>query len=175
MTTERDQTALGHHRPDLREWRELDALGLLPEWQPVPGYSRYEASRNSLWRRGEGGRPVLVSGGYRNAKGVLLQPRLGNRGYLLINLVDDTGVKRTLTVQKGILLAHAGEPGPGEEALHENDDPYDNRFPVNLYYGTHPENEQQKIANGGYRPSFPRRAPKPRGWRKLTAWLRRAR
>ena len=109
-----------------------------------PGYSRYEASRHSLWRRGEDGKPVLVFGGIRNPAGVLLRPRVGNKGYLLINLVDDTGVKRTLSVQKVILTAHAGEAPPGMEALHENDDSFDNRYPSRLYYGTHEHNEWQK-------------------------------
>jgi hypothetical protein len=150
------------------------ALG--PEWKRAPSYSRYEASRDSLWKRGPGGKPVLVSGGIRNAKGLLLQPRLGNRGYLLINLVDDEGVKRTLTVHRFVLLAHAGECPPGQEALHENDYPYDCRYPVNLYWGTHKLNEAQKVANGGRRPApvrNPNRPPKPRGWHKLTTWLRR--
>ena len=113
---------------------------------PPPGYSRYEASRHSLWARDDDGKPVLVFGGIRNAKGLLLRPRVGNKGYLLINLVDDTGVKRTLTVQKVVLTAHAGEPGPGQEALHESDDPFDNRYPSRLYYGTHKHNEWQKRA-----------------------------
>jgi hypothetical protein len=77
---------------------------------------------------------------------VLLRPRVGNKGYLLINLIDDTGVKRTLTVQKVILRAHAGDPPPGQEALHENDDSFDNRYPSRLYYGSHVANEQQKRA-----------------------------
>jgi hypothetical protein len=129
-----------------------------------------------VWRRGEDGKPVLVSGGIRNAGGLLMRPRVNRDGYLLINLVDDTGVKRTVTVHKVILLAHVGECPPGQEALHENDDPFDNRYPVNLYYGTHSLNEQQKVANGGRRPApvrNPNRPPKPRGWRKLAARLRR--
>jgi hypothetical protein len=137
-----------------------------PEWASPFGYSRYEASRDSLWTRGEDGKPVLVSGGIRNAAGTLMRPRVGNKGYLLINLVDDDGVKRTLTVHKVILLAHAGEPGPGEEALHEDDDPYDNRYPEKLYYGTHELNREQKRINT-------RRRQKPRGWRRAIAWLQR--
>jgi hypothetical protein len=137
--------ALGQLTPDQRKREESLALGH-PEWIRPPGYSRYEASRHSLWTRGEDGRPVLAFGGIRNPAGVLLRPRVGNKGYLLINLIDDTGVKRTLTVQKVILRAHAGDPPPGQEALHENDDSFDNRYPSRLYYGSHVANEQQKRA-----------------------------
>jgi hypothetical protein len=157
-------TALGQLTAGQREREESLALGH-PEWMRPPGYSRYEASRHSLWRRGEDGKPVLVSGGIRNEKGLLLRPRVGNRGYLLINLIDDEGVKRTLTVHKVILLAHAGEPGPGEEALHENGDAFDCRFPLNLYWGTHELNVRQRVMS--------ERRRNLRGWRKVAAWLRR--
>jgi hypothetical protein len=163
------------------EWVPLGHPGV--EWLRAPGYSRYEASRHSLWTRGEDGKPVLVCGGIRNAAGLLMRPRVNRDGYLLINLVDDTGVKRTLCVHKVILLAHAGEPGPGEEALHEDDNPFDNRFPLKLYYGTHARNEAQKVANGGRRPApvrNPNRPPKPRELARTErgsrfAWLRRLR
>jgi hypothetical protein len=141
------------------------ALG--PEWKPVPGYSRYEASRNSLWTRGPGGKPVLASGGIRNAKGLLLAVRPSNKGYLLINLYDDGGVKRTLTVHKVILLAHAGECPAGQESLHEDDDPFDNRYPLKLYYGTHALNRHQRAWNTGQRQALPR----PRRLRRVAAWL----
>ena len=114
-----------------------------PEWLSPPGFSRYEASRHSLWAHDDDGKPLLTFGGIRNADGLLMRPRVAN-GYLLVNLVDDTGVKRTLLVQKVILTAHAGDPPPGQEALHENDDPFDNRYPSRLYYGTHQHNEWQK-------------------------------
>jgi hypothetical protein len=169
-------TALGQLTADQREREESLALGH-PEWLRPRGYSRYEASRHSLWRRGEDGKPVLVSGGIRNEKGLLMRPRVGNKGYLLINLVDDTGVKRTLTVQKVILLAHAGEPEPGQEALHENDDPFDNRFPVNLYYGTHDVNERQKLGNHWRRHAAAAGTPADPvplfSWRRLAPRLRR--
>jgi hypothetical protein len=144
------------------EWVPLGHPG--SEWLRAPGYSRYEASRHSVWARGEDGKLVLVSGGIRNAKGTLMRPRVGNKGYLLINLVDDGGVKRTLTVHKVILLAHAGECPPGQEALHEDDDPLDNRYPLKLYYGTHELNREQKRINT-------RRRQKPRGWRRVIARL----
>ena len=138
--------ALGEMTPDQRKREESLALGH-PEWLSPPGFSRYEASRHSLWARDGDGKPVLVFGGIRNAAGLLMRPRVGNKGYLLINLVDDTGVKRTLTVQKVVLTAHAGDPPPGQEALHENDDPFDNRYPSRLYYGRHDLNERQKLGN----------------------------
>jgi hypothetical protein len=173
------QDALGEMTPDQREREANLPLGH-PEWISPPGFSRYEASRHSLWAHGDDGKPVLTFGGIRNAAGLLMRPRVATNGYLLINLVDDTGVKRTLLVQKVILRAHAGEPGPGQEALHENDDPFDNRYPSRLYYGTHDLNERQKLGNHWRRHAEAAgtpAAPVPLfSWRRLAARvLRRSR
>ena len=168
--------ALGQMTADQREREANLALGH-PEWISPPGFSRYEASRHSLWAHGGDGKPVLTFGGIRNAKGLLMRPRVATNGYLLINLVDDTGVKRTLLVQKVVLTAHAGDPPPGQEALHENDDPFDNRFPSRLYYGTHSVNERQKLGNHWRRHAAAAgRAADPVplfSWRRLAARLLR--
>jgi hypothetical protein len=81
-------------------------------------------------------------------------------------------VTDTLTVHKAILLAHAGACPPRKEALHEDDDPFDNRYPLKLYYGTHTANEAQKHINARRRRAAATPGP-PSRWRRLTAWLRR--
>lgn len=111
--------------------------------RPIPGYPNYEACDrghiNSVDR--------VVDG--RQLRGVVLKPRVSNRGYLLVNLTDAAGERQTRTVHTLILLAHADERKPGEESLHGNDDPTDNRWPENLSWGTKKQNADDKVRNGG--------------------------
>src|SRR5580700_4747336 len=151
------------------------------EWKPVPGFSSYEASDDSAWRR-DGDTLVLVSGGVRSIdrdlpdgrhrRGQLLRPRPSNAGYLLFNMTDDDGMKRTLTAQKIVLAAHAGECPPGQEARHWDDNPLNNRWRPgsteeesvaaggNLFYGTKRAQYDDKIRNG-MAPPVPPARPKP--------------
>jgi hypothetical protein len=107
-------------------------------WKPIPGFSSYEASDMGHIRSVD-----RVTGG-RQLRGVVLKPRKSNRGYLLVNLTGDGGVKQTRTVHSLVLAAFVGPCPPGQETLHFNDNPEDNRWPGNLGYGTHPENVIQR-------------------------------
>lgn len=138
-------------------------------WKPIPGFSGYEASDNSVWRR-DGDGVVQVSGGIRSVdrmiggrqlKGVLLKGRLNNShrggGYVIVNMTDDTGTKRTMLAHLMILLAHRGAPGEGQETLH---DPKRGRLwcrvPEDMRYGTRLENLEDWKLNNGAKPKPPK-------------------
>jgi hypothetical protein len=116
-------------------------------WKSVPGFGFYEASDKG------GIRSVDRTIGGRNLRGVVLRPRVSNKGYLLVNLTDDDGVKRTRTVHTLVLETFAGPCPPGQEACHEHDDPLCNWWPEELHWGTHPQNVTERMRN---RPAAPR-------------------
>jgi hypothetical protein len=129
-------------------------------WKAIPGFPGYEASDNSVWRM-EDGRVVQVSGGIRSIdrtvgtrrlKGTLLAGRLnsgrGNR-YVMVNMTDGDGNRRTMLAHLMILLAHRGEPGPGQETLHDpKRGPLWCRVPEDMRYGTKKENAADIAAAG---------------------------
>ena len=132
-------------------------------WKPIPGCSGYEASDNSAWRLDELAKLVQVSGGIRSVdridgrgrhlKGVLLKGRLNgaaDRGdrYVVVNVTDDEGVKRTVLAHRVILLAHVGECPEGMETLHSERGPLWCRVPEDIRYGTKPENAADRAAAG---------------------------
>lgn len=134
-------------------------------WKPPRDFSSYEASDNTVWRAEEG-RVVTVSGGIRSVdrtvagrrlKGTLLTPRLNSSGYVIFNVTDDAGVKRTMLAHKLILSAHVGEPEPGQETLHDPaKGPLWCRVPEDMRYGTRRENVDDWKKNNGAQPKPPK-------------------
>ena len=125
-----------------------------PEWTSLaerrPQYSAYEVSHRGLVRSLD---RQLPDG--RQVKGRVLKATVsGKSPYPKVTLYDDAGKAATFHVHSLVLLVYVGECPDGQEALHGNDDPLDNRWPENLAYGTHPENVVQRMLN---RPA----APKP--------------
>jgi hypothetical protein len=121
-------------------------------WEPIPGFSRYQASDGGLIRSG--------------VTGLTMATNPNNNGYPRLNLVDDGGKKQNVLVHAMILLTFEGPPPAGMEARHWNDDPTDNRWAPggenacvlglgNLLYGTKAENVADRTRNR------PPRAPKP--------------
>ena len=107
------------------------------EWRPIPGCEGYEASTfgvRSLDRLDSLGRPV---------KGRMMKYHLDKDGYARLKVA---GRKRY--VHALVALAFHGPCPEGLEVCHRNGDKLDFR-PENLYYGTHQENELDKIAHGG--------------------------
>lgn len=128
-------------------------------WKPIPGFSMYEASTEGRIRS------VDRTVGGRRLKGRVLSPRISNRGYMLIDVVDDdNGKRQTRTVHTLILGTFAGPPGPGQQARHLDDNPLNNTWAPgetredciaaggNLMWGTPKENNGDKIANGTRNP-----------------------
>ncbi len=133
---------------------EITYIGA-PEWKPLterlPGFSAYEVSHRGKVRSVD---RRLADG--RQVKGrTLKQTVSGTSPYPQVDLYDDTGKRRTFSVHSLVLLAYVGKCPEGQEALHLNDDPLDNRWPENLGYGTHPENVVQRMRN---RPAQPKPA-----------------
>jgi hypothetical protein len=130
-------------------------------WKPPQDFSSYEASDNTVWQL-DGDRLVQVSGGIRSVdrtvagrslKGTLLTGRLNSSGYVLVNMTDDQGVKRTMLAHKVILLAHCGEPEDGQESLHDpKRGPLWCRIPEDLRYGSRAENIADWKASNPARP-----------------------
>lgn len=121
-------------------------------WKVIPGFSSYEASDRGLVRSLD---RQLADG--RAVKGRVLTARPSNRGYLLVDLVDDQGQKKTRTVHTLVLLTFVGPPPPGQETRHLDDNPLNNRWaprcpPGNLVYGTPPENVADRMANSPAKP-----------------------
>lgn len=154
--------------------------GWTETWKPLPGFSSYEASDDSVWALGEDGKPVQVTGGIRSIDrtikgrfyaGTLLKARLvtNSGGYAALNLTDDQGVQhKGLLVHRIILLTFAGECPEGMETRHLVNNPLDCRWAPgetaeevmsgggNIMYGTKLANAQDQYRNGRKRPE-----PKP--------------
>jgi NUMOD4 motif len=125
---------------------DLDALE--GTWKPVPGFSAYEASHRGYVRSID--RTDALG---RRRAGVMLTPRMSNRGYLLIDVVPDEGPRKTVTLHSIILLAFAGPRPEGMEACHASDDPTDNRWPEELSWGPREQNIADRMRN---RPATPK-------------------
>jgi HNH endonuclease len=95
--------------------------------------------------------------GGKSYRGTVLKPRPGNKGYLLVNLTDDSGRKGTYTVHKLILRAHGGECPAGMEACHKDDVATHNWWPENLRWAPPDGPDSNRADRMRNRPA----APKP--------------
>jgi NUMOD4 motif len=109
----------------------------LETWVGIPGFSSYQAS--SLGKIRSVDRMI----GGRKLRGVVLRTRVSGRGYELVNLTDDDGVKQTRSVHTLVLRTFVGPPPPGQETLHGPGGPLDNSL-GNLSYGTRPDNDRDR-------------------------------
>lgn len=129
-------------------------------WLPVVGFeAMYEVSdlgrvrsldRVLPYERADqySGRVLSVQ---RKRKGQLLRPGRKPSGHVSVAL----GRGRSMDVHVLVLTAFVGQCPEGQEALHENDIPGDNRL-ANLRWGTRSENIHDAIRNG--RRTYHRRA-----------------
>lgn len=118
-------------------------------WKDIPGYEgKYQASSEGRIRSLD----RIVTCEYRRTgnvfekkvKGKLKRPTLASNGYYVVNL----GHADLHCVHE--LVALAFNPGPGNEVRHLDGNPLNNRA-ENLSFGTHSENEQDKMRYGGKR------------------------
>lgn len=119
------------------------------EWRPIPGAGYYEASHRGKVRSVD----RFIDGKFYPETELAMRPN--NQGYLITDVRRDDKSKWTDTVHKFVLLAHVGEPGPGEETLHGKGGQLDNRYPENIRWGTRAQNLADMAANR------PPREPKP--------------
>ena len=121
----------------------------MEEWRDIPGYEgRYQASTEGRIRSLD----RIVTCEYRRTgnvfekkvKGKLKRPTLASNGYYVVNL----GHADLHCVHE--LVALAFNPGPGNEVRHLDGNPLNNKA-ENLAFGTHSDNERDKLRYGGKR------------------------
>lgn len=115
-------------------------------WVAAPGYPRYEISNK---------------GRVRHARTMRVRAEvLDNKGYPMLNLSTDTGVKRA-AVHRLVCLAFNGPPtGDYSWVLHRDGNPANNRI-ENLYWGNNSENQKDAVRHGTHPMS--RKTHCPRG------------
>lgn len=138
-------------------------------WAPMPGWPHMVSK---------------VGGRTRSPAGRILKQRDSNRPsgdvlkYQLQDLICGTN-RKTVSVHRCVLLAHRGEPKPGDEASHVDDVPTHNGV-LNLVWETHRKNiqrqppEQRAAAAATARAARSPRvtAPEPVSvWRRVLRWL----
>jgi hypothetical protein len=97
-----------------------------PEWRPIPGHPSYEVSDQGDVRH----------------HGRILRGHISPRGYREVN-VDN----RPDFVHRFVARAFLGPKPLGHEVRHLNDTKTDDRV-ENLAYGTHTDNQRDRVANG---------------------------
>lgn len=109
------------------------------EWKRIPGFERYEASKDGLIRR--------AAHGHGSLPGHVLKPKRTTFGYLYVKLAPFGQKVKQIAVHTAVCLAFHG-PRPSQEHVvcHRNDVADDNRA-ENLYWGTQWENAQDRIRN----------------------------
>lgn len=116
-------------------------------WKTWPGASRYKAAD-------VGGRI------WSDITSKELTPkRTGTSRYWQVKYTDDDGRRRTRPVGVLVLLAHRGEPLPGQECCHFDDDP-DNNDLANLRWDWPPGNVEDRMRNSPARPKPPKTCPR---------------
>lgn len=128
----------------------------MTEWRIIPGFSAYELSPDGVIRRRVKARTRKV--------GHLPTIGRNNYGYLRAKLVDDSGIKRTVTLHRLIALAFHGPPPSEKHQARHLDDDKSNNHPSNIAWGTSKENHADARRNGT---RDPRGEGNPRA--KLTA------
>lgn len=114
-------------------------------WRPIPGFEgSYEASDLGRVRSLD-----RITDRGRRWRGKTLTPAVMKNGYRTVNLWKD-GAQRTWLVHRLVLMAFVGKAPEGTEALHHDSDKSNNRI-SNLSWGTHSENEFDKVRHGTHR------------------------
>jgi len=116
------------------------------QWRDIPGYE-------GLYRVSDQGRvaslarTVTASNGRSWSIGEkVLAPALRNGYHLGVSLAKD-GKNRSYYLHDLVLRAFVGEPEPGQQGLHKDDDPLNNSV-GNLYWGTRRDNLLDAVRNG---------------------------
>lgn len=117
----------------------------MEEWREIPGWGhRYEVS--SIGRVRSKDMPVkAVYGSTAIRKGRLLTLVKKGGRYLCVTLANGE-LRKQYLIHDLVLLAFVGEKPKGYEALHHDDDRYNNSI-SNLRYGTRQENEIDRKRN----------------------------
>lgn len=103
-------------------------------WLDVPDWLGYQVSSLGRVRTLKGRSPRILAGNTRRW------------GYQWMHLFND-GRKRAIAVHTLVLLAFVGPRPEGMECRHLDGDPTNNR-PTNLAWGTHTENNRDRVRHG---------------------------
>lgn len=109
----------------------------MTDWRRIPGFSAYEASADGQVRS------------YRRGPVRLLRPRVGDRGYMVLNVIDDHGKRRNIPVHSLVALTFIGPRPAGLEIDHKDFDRLNNAA-SNLEYVTHLENIRRAYRAGRF-------------------------
>lgn len=104
------------------------------EYRPIPGFHAYSVSAAGEIVGPRGPRKVQVD---RNGHHYI---QVGRRWRV-------PGMPRVLFIHRAVLLAWVGPCPPGEESLHDNGQPDDNRL-ENLHWGSRAENIADRARHG---------------------------
>jgi hypothetical protein len=113
-----------------------------PEWRPIPGFNKYEASSEGQIRRavgGSGASPLRV---------LKLTPRPD--GYLRVTLYADDGRMHTKQVHRMVCAAFHG-PKWDRHACHRDGEKTNNAA-TNLYWGTPLDNARDRVTHARANP-----------------------
>lgn len=117
----------------------LDDANQADEWKSIPGFSKYEASRNGQIRRS--------ADGHGSMPGKVLRPWAMVTGHMRVNVPsDDSRIKSAMVHQLVCLAFHGEAPSPFHIVCHRNDIKTENT-PDNLYWGTHQDNADDRVRN----------------------------
>jgi hypothetical protein len=121
------------------------------EWRAVPGFEGiYEVS--DLGRVRSLKRYVPFRTGPHAGSLKLIHERIlvgspDRYGYPTVDARHPDGKRHMMRVHQFVLRAFVGEPSPGQECLHGNGNPRDNRL-SNLRWGTRSENIYDAVRHG---------------------------
>lgn len=110
----------------------------MSEWRRIPGFSRYSASDDGRVRR-----DVRI---YHSLPGPV-NARENDRGYMTVNITDDSNRHRKACVHQLVLVAFCGPRPPSMLARHLDGNKLNN-CALNLRYGTAQENSEDAKAHG---------------------------
>lgn len=115
------------------------------EWRPIPGYEGlYEVSDRGRVRSLD--RTIQRNGRSHRIRGVVLAQSSTGPGYRHVSLRSG-GRAFTQLVHRAVLLAFVGPCPTGMESRHLDGEP-DNNVPSNLAWGTHSENNRDRVRHG---------------------------
>lgn len=111
-------------------------------WKVIPGFPDYAVSDQGRVAR------ITPSGRCRTRKGGLLSPtRARGKSYSHVTLTSPDGSLKCESVHKLVLIAFVGPRPATHECRHKDGDRSNNRL-SNLAWGTHQENDEDRIAHG---------------------------
>jgi hypothetical protein len=119
------------------------------KFYPIPDHDGYEVSRDgqvrSCWRPGGTGgsdRQRCKDDVWR-----LLKPYSDRKGYQVVNVRGDVGIRKLRKVHSLVLLTFRGPRLDGQECCHRDHDKTNNSID-NLYYGTSLQNKADSVKVG---------------------------